>query len=82
VWQWLVIVPLVAASGCYAAWALAPSPSRLRFARWLVRRTVTGPAPVGRLAARLERAAMPASGCDACPASRVAPGASRKPPAR
>ena len=32
-WQWLVIAPLVAASAAYAAWALMPAPTRLRFAR-------------------------------------------------
>jgi len=81
-WQWLVIVPLVVASACYAAWALVPAPTRLRFARWMSRRVAAGPAPLARLAARLERAALPAGGCDSCPASRVAPGGERKPPAR
>lgn len=81
-WQWAVIVPLVVASACYAAWALVPAPTRLRFARWLSRRLAAGPAPLARLAARLERAALPAGGCDSCPASRVAPGDERGPPAR
>ncbi|MBS1200537.1 MAG: hypothetical protein H6R27_1215 [Proteobacteria bacterium] len=81
-WQWLVIAPLVAASAAYAAWALMPAPTRLRFARWLAHRAAGGPAPLAGLAARLERAALPSGGCDSCPASRVATGADRKPPAR
>ena len=81
-WQWLVIVPLVVASACYAAWALVPAPTRLRFARWMSRRVAAGPAPLARLAARLERAALPAGGCDSCPASRIVPGGKRTPPAR
>jgi len=81
-WQWFVIVPLVVASACYAAWALVPAPTRLRFARWLSHRASGGPALLARLAARLERAALPSGGCDSCPASRVVPGGERKPPAR
>ncbi len=59
-WQWLVIVPLVVTSACYAAWAVVPAPTRLRFARWLSRQVAVGPAPFARIAARLERAALPA----------------------
>jgi hypothetical protein len=81
-WQWLVIVPLVLASACYAAWALVPAPTRLRFARWMSRQAAAGPAPLARLAARLERAALPSGGCDSCPASRLTSGAERKPPTR
>jgi hypothetical protein len=82
VWQWLVIAPLVAASAAYAAWALAPATARFAFVRWLAQRTSAWPAPVARLTARLGRAAVPSGGCDSCPASRVAPGPGRKPPAR
>lgn len=78
-WQWLVITPLIVASAAYAAWALMPSPTRLRLAHWLSRRAVAG--PLARVAARLERAALPAGGCDSCPASRLGPGNGRKPPA-
>lgn len=77
-WQWLVIAPLVVVSTAYAAWALMPPPTRLRLARWLSRRA--GGGPLARVAARLERAALPAGGCESCPASRLGPGNGRKPP--
>jgi hypothetical protein len=73
-WQWLVVVPLVAASAAYAAWRLLPGTTRWRFARWISRRSASGPAWLAGAAARLERAAQPAGGCEACPASRLAPG--------
>lgn len=72
-WQWLVIAPAVALSAAYAAWKLMPPASRLRLARWLSRQASRGPAPLARLAARLEQAALPAGGCDSCPASRLVP---------
>ncbi len=78
-WQWLVVAPLVLASAGYAAWAVAPAASRLRFARWLARR------PGGRmrtLSGRLERAALPRGSCESCPGSRVAPPRAGKPPRR
>ncbi len=82
-WQWLVIAPLVAASAAYAAWRLVPGTTRLRFARWVSRRAADGAAWLFRLAAqRLERAAVPAGSCDSCPATRVAPGAPRRPAGR
>lgn len=65
-WQWALIAPLVLASAAYVAWAVAPNTWRLRFARWLSRR-----AALGRVAARLERAARPHGSCESCPASRV-----------
>jgi len=72
-WQWLVIAPLVAASAAYAAWRLVPGATRWRFARWFSRRVAGGPAWLAQAAARLERAALPAGGCESCPASRVTP---------
>jgi hypothetical protein len=82
-WQWLLIAPVVAFSAVYAAWKLMPASSRLRFARWLSRRLAGGPGALARLGERLERAAMPAGGCDSCPATRLAPpGASGKAPPR
>jgi hypothetical protein len=81
-WQWLLIAPLVAASAAYAAWRLVPGTTRWRFARWFSRRAAHGPAWLARAAQRLERAALPAGGCDACPATRVAPGAPRRPAGR
>jgi hypothetical protein len=72
-WQWLVIAPAVALSAAYATWKLMPAQSRLRLARWLSRQTSRGPAPLARLGARLEQAALPAGGCDSCPASRLGP---------
>ena len=77
-WQWLVIAPLVFASAAYAAWALMPPQTRLRLARWLSRQA--GGGPLARVSARLERAALPAGGCESCPASRVAPRNGPKPP--
>jgi hypothetical protein len=65
-WQWALIAPLVFASAAYAAWAVAPNASRLRFARWLSRRP-----KLAGVAARLERAAAPRGSCESCPASRV-----------
>jgi len=82
-WQWLLIAPAVAFSAVYAAWKLMPAPSRLRLAHWLSRRLAGGPPVLAGLGARLERAAMPAAGCDSCPATRLtAPGASGKAPPR
>jgi hypothetical protein len=72
-WQWLVIAPAVALSAAYAAWRLMPAQARLRLARWLSRQAARGPAPLARLGARLEQAALPAGGCDSCPASRLGP---------
>jgi hypothetical protein len=72
-WQWLIIIPAVALSATYAAWKLMPAQSRLRLARWLSRRMAGGPATLARLGERLEQAAMPAGGCDACPATRLTP---------
>lgn len=73
-WQWLVIAPLIALSAAYAAWRLVPGTTRWRFARWFSGHAAGGPAWLARLAARLERAALPAGDCESCPASRVAPG--------
>ncbi|HSO06191.1 MAG TPA: DUF6587 family protein [Pelomicrobium sp.] len=70
-WQWLVIAPLLAASAAYAAWRLVPGATRWRFAQWLSRRVAGGPGWLTRLAGRLERAALPAGGCESCPASRM-----------
>ena len=74
-WQWLVIAPAVVFSAAYASWKLLPAQSRLRLARWLSRQVSRGPAPLARLGARLEQAALPAGGCDSCPASRLGPAA-------
>jgi hypothetical protein len=80
-WQWLLIAPAVGLSAAYAAWKLMPAPSRLRLARWLSRRLPASPSVLAGLGERLERAAMPAGGCDSCPATRLAPpGASGKAP--
>ena len=82
-WQWLIVAPLIAASAAYAAWAVMPVTTRVRATRWLAQRLSGSPAPLARLAVRLERAALPTgSGCDACPASRVSPLAGRKSPPR
>jgi hypothetical protein len=81
-WQWLVIAPLVAVSAAYAAWRLVPGATRWRFAQWFSRRAAGGPASLTRLAARLERAALPAGGCESCPASRVAPTRGSRPTRR
>jgi hypothetical protein len=72
-WQWLIIAPAVALSAAYATWKLMPTQSRLRLARWLSRQASRGPAPLARLGARLEQAALPAGGCDSCPATRLGP---------
>ena len=78
-WQWVVVAPLVLGSAAYAAWRLSPPMTRRRFAGWLSRTAAHGPGWLSRLAARLERAALPAGGCESCPASRVGPGRDRKP---
>jgi hypothetical protein len=70
-WQWLVIAPLVALSATYAAWIVMPAATRLRVARWLSRRASPWSPALARLGAGLERAALPAGGCDSCPASRI-----------
>jgi hypothetical protein len=75
-WQWLVVAPVVVASAAYAAWKLMPGQTRLRLARWLSRQSSRGPASLARLGRRLEQAAAPAGGCDACPATRLDPPAS------
>jgi hypothetical protein len=72
-WQWLLIAPVVVFSAVYAVWKLMPAQTRLRFARWLARRLAAAPSPLPQLGAHLERAAMPAGGCESCPASRLAP---------
>lgn len=72
-WQWLVIAPAIAISAAYAAWKLMPAQTRLRLARWLSLQAARGPAPLARLGARLEQAALPAGDCDSCPASRLSP---------
>jgi hypothetical protein len=82
-WQWLVIAPAVAISAVYAAWKLMPAQTRLRLARWLSQRVAGGPAVLARLGERLERAALPAGGCDSCPATRLGPpgaGGKARPP--
>jgi len=80
-WQWFLVATLVLVSAVYAAWALLPAATRLRLAR----RLASIPGPLAQVGARLERAARPVTktgaDCDACPQSRVANGARKRPPA-
>jgi len=79
----LIVAIVVLAASAYAAWALMPVSARLQLAR-TVAGIAGGPAAppwLGRLAARLERAALRRGGgqCAACDARPAAP--DRRPPA-
>lgn len=81
-WQGAIVGLLVVVSAAYAVWALTPAHRRPALAAWAAALLRRGPGPLARLGERIERSAPStpaASGCGACPQSRIGP--DRRPPA-